>query len=407
MKVQVEAPAVSRPRSRRIDIALVALFLAIILTPGVGLLIGIDRSQVSEAEMRRLTEFPDWSWQRDALATWPGRFERYFNDRFAFRNALIRLQAGILWHGLHTSSTDTVIAGKGDWLFYADDGGIQDYVQSEPFSEADLQQWQRTLERIRDWLASRGTRFLFVVAPDKQMIYPELMPASLHRIHNSYRADQFVAYMRAHSTVEILDLRPAILEAKPHELLYHRYDTHWNDRGALIGYQQIAMCLERWFPAIQPLQRADFVTSPAAPSGDKTTMLGLVDEGKVTTPGLVPRQGWSSKVVFPASPDPYGEDGTVVTEVRPGTGLRAVMFRDSFSSRLIPFLSEHFSRILYQWQNDFDPDLVRREHPDVVIQEMVGRHFINFVPTPELVPDPERTEGTGSHGGTGKRRRTE
>jgi hypothetical protein len=407
MKAQVAAPAVSRLRSPRVDVVLIALFLAIIATPGLGLLLGVDRSQVSEAEMRRLTEFPEWSWQRDALATWPDRFERYFKDRFAFRNALIRLQAGVLWHGLHTSSTDTVIAGKGDWLFYADDGGIQDYVQSEPFSEVDLQRWQLTLERIRDWLASRGTRFLFVLAPDKQMIYPELMPASLHRLHNSYRADQLLAYMRAHSTVEILDLRPAILEAKPHELLYHRYDTHWNDRGALIGYQQIAMRLERWFPEIQPLQRSDFVTSPAAPSGDKTTMLGLVDQGKVTTPGLVPRLGWSSRVVYPANPDPYGEDGTVVTEVKPGTGLRAVMFRDSFSSRLIPFLSEHFSRILYQWQNDFDPDLVRREHPDVVIQEMVGRHFINFVPTPELVPDPETTEGTGSHGGTGKRRRTE
>ena len=407
MTVQVEAAGVTRPRSRRANIALIALFLAIILTPGLGLLLGVDRSQVSEAEMRRLTEFPEWSWDRDAIATWPDRFQRYFNDRFAFRNALIRLQAGVLWHGLHTSSTDTVIAGKGDWLFYADDGGIQDYVQEQPFTEADLQRWQLTLERMRDWLASRGTRFLFVLAPDKQMIYPELMPASLHRLHNSYRADQFLAYMRAHSTVEILDLRPSILEAKPHELLYHHYDTHWNDRGALIGYQQIAMYLQRWFPAIQPLQRSDFVTSPTAPSGDKTTMLGLVDQGKVTTPGLVPRRGWSSRVVFPANPDPYGEDGTVVTEVRPGTGLRAVMFRDSFSSRLIPFLSEHFSRILYQWQNDFDPDLVRREHPDVVIQELVGRHFINFVPTPELVPDPEGTGRTGSHGAAEKRRPTE
>src|SRR6185312_11415804 len=103
-------------------VVLIALFLAIIATPGLGLLLGVDRSQVSEAEMRRLTEFPEWSWQRDALATWPDRFERYFKDRFAFRNALIRLQAGVLWHGLHTSSTDTVIAGKGDWLFYADDG---------------------------------------------------------------------------------------------------------------------------------------------------------------------------------------------------------------------------------------------------------------------------------------------
>src|SRR5205809_2531498 len=146
-------------------------------------------------------------------------------------------------------------------------------------------------------------------APNKQMINQELMPQSLHRLHDSYRADQLLAYMHAHSTVEVLDLRPAILAAKPHELLYHHYDTHWNDRGALIGYQQIAMRLQHWFPTIQPLQRSDFTTSPDAPSGDKTTMLGLVDEGKVTMPGLVPARGWSSVVVSPEHPDPYGEDG--------------------------------------------------------------------------------------------------
>jgi hypothetical protein len=135
------------------------------------------------------------------------------------------------------------------------------------------------------------------------------------------------------------------------------------------------------------MDRADFVTSPDVPSGDKTTMLGLVDAGKRSMPGLVPRAGWSSRVLFPARPDPYGEDGTVITE-NPGAsgGLRAVMFRDSFASRLIPFLSEDFARILYQWQNDFDPELVQREHPQVVIQEMVGRHLYIFVPTPELVP---------------------
>ena len=392
MQARTSATPASPPGSRRANVLLAVLFLATLAVPGLGLLLGVDRAQVSEAEMRRLTDFPAWSWQRDAIATWPDRFQRYFNDHFAFRNALIHLQAAVLWHGLHTSSSDTVIAGKGDWLFYADDGGIQDYVQAEPLNEAELRQWQRILERARDWLASRGTRFLFVIAPDKQMIYPELMPASLHRLNRDYHADQLLAYMRAHSTVEMLDLRPALIDAKPGELLYHRYDTHWNDRGALIGYQQIAMRLQRWFPAIAPLQREDFITSPAAPSGDKTTMLGLVDDGKETMPGLVPRRGWSSRVVYPAHPDAYDEDGTIITETRPGTGVRAVMFRDSFASRLIPYLSENFSRILYQWQNDFDPELVRRENPDVVIQEMVGRHLVNFVPTPELVPDPEKTE---------------
>ena len=65
---------------------------------------------------------------------------------------------------------------------------------------------------------------------------------------------------------------------------------------------------------------------------------------------------------------------------------RAVIFRDSFFSRLAPFTSEHFSRAVYLWQNDFDADAVLQERPDVVIQEIVGRHLYNFIPSPELIP---------------------
>ena len=76
----------------------------------------------------------------------------------------------------------------------------------------------------------------------------------------------------------------------------------------------------------------------------------------------------------------------LVTEI-PGSRLpRALIFRDSFASRLVPFLSEHFSRAVYLWQNDFDANAVLSENPDVVIQEIVGRHLYNFIPSPELVP---------------------
>ena len=42
---------------------------------------------------------------------------------------------------------------------------------------------------------------------------------------------------------------------------------------------------------------------------------------------------------------------------------RAVIFRDSFASPLAPFLSEHFSRAVYLWQNDFDANAVAEGAP--------------------------------------------
>ena len=80
--------------------------------------------------------------------------------------------------------------------------------------------------------------------------------------------------------------------------------------------------------------------------------------------------------------------GRLVTEIDDPSLPRAVIFRDSFVSRLVPFLSEHFSRAVYCGRTISTRTLVEQEHPDVVIQEIVGRHLYGFIPSPELVPQP-------------------
>ena len=103
---------------------------------------------------------------------------------------------------------------------------------------------------------------------------------------------------------------------------------------------------------------------------------------------LVPRRPRRARVVEPAGAAPTAEEGRLVTEIDDASLPRAVIFRDSFVSPLVPFVSEHFSRAVYLWQNDFDANAVLIEHPDVVIQEIVGRHLYGFIPSPELVPKP-------------------
>ncbi|MCC6576621.1 MAG: hypothetical protein IT228_04690, partial [Flavobacteriales bacterium] len=42
-----------------------------------------------------------------------------------------------------------------------------------------------------------------------------------------------------------------------------------------------------------------------------------------------------------------------------------------FAVYLIPYLSEHFSRSVYVWSPVFIPDIVTREKPDIVVQELL------------------------------------
>jgi hypothetical protein len=112
---------------------------------------------------------------------------------------------------------------------------------------------------------------------------------------------------------------------------------------------------------------------------DLARMLGLGSVLVEEDLQLEPRGGRRFRVIEPARPSRDLMDARVVTE-GPGQGPRAVIFRDSFGSAMIPYLSEHFSRAVYLWQTNFDPALVEAERPTIVIQEWVGRHLYNVAP---------------------------
>ena len=97
-------------------------------------------------------------------------------------------------------------------------------------------------------------------------------------------------------------------------------------------------------------------------------MMGLTRVLRETDLALVPTRPRRARVVEPAGGHATDEEGRLVTEIDDPSLPRAVIFRDSFVSRLVPFLSEHFSRAVYLWQNDFDAAEVRagtpgRRHP--------------------------------------------
>ena len=62
--------------------------------------------------------------------------------------------------------------------------------------------------------------------------------------------------------------------------------------------------------------------------------------------------------------------------------LRGVVFMDSMGLRIMPFLSENFKRVHFIWRYfdcDVMEELFKKEHPDIVIEEVLERFFISPV----------------------------
>jgi hypothetical protein len=141
--------------------------------------------------------------------------------------------------------------------------------------------------------------------------------------------------------------------------------------------------LGRWLPQLETIQSSAFDEFEySEPGRDLALILGMRAYFADRYSDLRMTRASLAKEVKPGPPP-----GKLVTRgpdmlyEHPNKRLpRAVMFRDSFATWLIPLLSENFSRILYSWQYTFDYDLVERERPDVVIQEMVERALMEDSP---------------------------
>jgi hypothetical protein len=291
------------------------------------------------------------------------------------------------------SASPDVILGRERWLFYAGDGHSEDIASAIPFTHDELEVWRSTLQHTQDWLRARGIAYVFVLAPDKHQVYGEELPAVAAPRGEETRTDSLVRYLRDHSTVPVLDLRPALIAAKAGERLYHRTDTHWNDRGAYVAYAAIVRALG---VAGEPAPRTSFdAPAVSVPGLDLAGMLGVTGALTEEDLPLRPRLPRRARIVEPSRPDSRLMDARIVTEQPDLSRPRAVVFRDSFGSALIPFLAEHFSRAVYLWQYNFDPDVVRAEHAEIVIQEWVGRRLSTLLPY-----DPFATE-SGKSGGSG------
>jgi hypothetical protein len=365
---------------------LIAVFATVITLPLAANAIGIDGADPRE-ENRTLAALPRLGPSWASLRTYPMNVSAWFEDHFGFRSTLVRWSAEARLFGLGVSPTPSVIVGRGGWFFYAEDASVDDYARTDPLSADAVANWRSAIVAANTWLEEHGAAYVFTIAPDKYVVYPEQMPSSVGQVGTQSRADQVYAALHG-SGVATVDVRPLLAVAKARERIYHKTDTHWNERGVLTAYQALVEAVRAQRPAVPPAwTRDDFEPVTRTVEGmDLAGMMGLKRVLREDDLALVPKRRRSAVVVEPAGASPRAEEGRLVTEIPGSTLPRAVIFRDSFMSPVVPFLSEHFSRAVYLWQNDFDADVVRDEHADVVIQEIVGRHLYTFTPSPELVP---------------------
>ncbi len=389
----------SKPKLQLVgDGILVLIFVVVLFVPLIAMFLGVSAVE-DTGEKRVLASMPDFS--TEPIDGFPQKLDAYFQDRFAFRQQLIRLQSR-LRHGFLRVSTDKVIVGQDDWLYYAESGLIEDYTGQNPFSDNKLAAWKALLENHHAQCAARGAKYLFVIAPNKATIYPEHLPEHIQSHRGQSRREQLVDYLGRHSSVPVLDLTVRLKSQKTSGPLYFKDDTHWNGSGRFIGYRAIH---ERIAAATEIGRRAelgvDWRVHAELAYGytDLVGMLGLQKPGPAPALMLLPLQKQpevAAEINLPLDlgwPDWLEYNKPMAFEATNGSG-RLLMTHDSFFragvlDKAQP-LARHFSRSAFVWtyptNRQFEA-LLKLEAPNFVVEARAERSLA-YLPAAEPAPAP-------------------
>ena len=367
---------------------LVLAFLVLISLPalvGLGSQDARDRERAGEPPVR-----PPSLTHAGGVGPYLREIQAYLRATFGLRQTLIHWDARLKRAlGLSESYGSAVTHGRDGWLFYRVHRGRQGVRPELPFAPEELDRWVRTFTAQHRQAAELGIRYLFLVAPDKETIYPDLLPAGLPPPEPVSRLDVLAARLRAEG-VPLVDLRPALREARGGSSpfsrwpLYHRTDDHWNELGALLAARPLLAELRARFPGVRvPLDDEVEVTTQATAGGDLARMEGVQE---ISSELQVRARVRSLACVFDpfGGPKPTGPEVPLqAAQVLECTGApirRGLILHDSMMVAMLPVLAPVFQRSVWRLTPVLDQGLLAAERPDVVVVELVERTLWEGLP---------------------------
>ena len=168
--------------------------------------------------------------------------------------------------------------------------------------------------------------------------------------------------------------------------VYYSTDTHWNMFGAWVGYNYLLNEIRKDFPCLHPIEYNDLtVTDSFNNHGDLAGMLELED--------VYRRKEYTVSLKDTTHALVYPPIANIIMNFKnekliDSCNLTLLMFRDSYSNYLIPFLNLHFKEATYVWSYDFLHEFIEEKKPDIVILEVQQRAMIYGLENKNLFKTP-------------------
>ncbi len=337
-----------------------------------------------EREMRRPAPLPGLPRNLDECIEWPARAEAWHADTLGLRDQLLRAHNALELFGFRRAPNETLCLGNEGWIFLTGDSSREAWRGRIVLEPGLVEGWVRALHARESWFRARGMRFLHVIAPNKETLYPEHLPAGEVRLGPSPREQLLARFAREDPPLPLLDLVDVLEEEKRHDVpseddfVFHRRGSHWTARGAFAATQAIVARLAREFPALAPARREDYERRELRgdPGDSWAQSLSLEDVLGQRVWDFAPREP-AARCVARGGGKRYTDHSA--TWENPRQELPSLLLvSDSFGPWVHPLLAEHASHLVFAWRSSIPQQELVSAHPQAVIELYVERHLIEL-----------------------------
>jgi hypothetical protein len=139
---------------------------------------------------------------------------------------------------------------------------ISKYQGKQFLSDKQLHNMANKLEEVKTFLDIKGIPLVVMLCADKESVYPEFYPKSIKPGPEPIQLDIITNYLLDRTSVDIFNIRQALLAEKANYLLYYKIDAQWftngfahyNEIGAFFAYRELMKHINIHIPNITPYE---------------------------------------------------------------------------------------------------------------------------------------------------------
>ncbi len=376
--------------NKRFAVSVISIFIIFLVLPSLlwgGLKIAstfncnaIEKLNFDTGENRNFAEFP----KNFDPKTITSDLESWYNDNLPFRSVVFLAKKSIdkklenqytqkirplfvgaseeiipIYHGAGA------IEGKDRWLFYRADNSEAYYSGSNILTQEETDDYINILNRLEDICNSKNIKLQIAIFPNKEHVYTEFYPTV--KIENQYKkVNRWTDYAKENCKADVIYPVKVLNDAKKIGRLYFKFDTHWNDVGAYIGYSEIMKTLGYQPKDIKELK----ITAKDTGYIHDLIQLGNLDSTLYNDDKLYLVE--------------YESEIKNLTE-----GLNFVLIGDSYKNSMSQFFYKDFESCKLEHRDDLKKENVIEEikNADILVLEAVERYDADLIESAQTIID--------------------